>query len=862
MNRSHLWKFLFVVFVVFWSFTEIWPPKAQNLADKFDELAVSPDTNNYKAILDKARALEAQFPNRSYSNLLAAIGTNDIRRYFPTNFVNYAAERNPTRAILNRVQREAAGKFRLGLDLQGGTAFLLELDTSKLGTNSLASTMGQSYLVDQAVSVLRRRVDAFGVAEPVIQPAGDNRILVQLPGLSEADKIAAKEGIQKAAFLEFRMVDPDQTEHLQSGLIPPGYELKQEKRHAQDGREGYVPVIVRKTPERGLTGKYVSGAHVTRDPLTGKPEIAFTLNSEGAEIFAEVTRQNVGQSLAIILDGEVVSAPRINGVIPGGSGQITGDFSEKEAVDLATALENPLQTPLRIIEERGVDPSLGADSVRSGIKASLIGTIAVALFMAIYYLRAGLVANVALLTNIIVLLGIMCSLNVTYTLPGIAGIVLTVGMAVDANVLIYERIREELAKGKSMRGALSAGYDRAFATIFDSHITTLISSVILIILGTGTIKGFGVSLTIGVAVSLFTALIVTRLIFDALLAKGWLKSLPMLHIIRASNLDFMKLAKIAFTLSWAIIVVGIGYGAFVRGSSLLGIDFAGGESITYSFDPAHRVDVDKLRTTLNELKFGEPQVGYQNDSGSGKQSLRVTVGVDREAIKLGKPSNRADLVDATLKKQFPEAKFGRLATEQVGPTVGEEIQKSAIIASLLSLFGILVYVAFRYEFSFAVGAVVAVIHDVLMTIGCYSLTGLFGEGRQFNATFVAALLTIIGFSINDTIVIFDRIREDLKLGIPGSFTQILNKALNQTLSRTIITSGTVFLATASLYLFGGGPINDFAFTFLVGIITGTYSSIYIASALVLWWHKGQRPAIGTNVPVPTGADRETASARA
>ena len=852
MNRSNLLKFAFVVFVVFWSVTEIWPPKAANLVAKFDELAINVDTNTYKGILDRARTLEGQYPGRSYSNLLAAIGTNDIRRYFPTNFVKLTGERNPTRAILNGVQREAAGKFKLGLDLQGGTAFLLEMDTTKLGTNSLNQSMGQSYLVDQAVSVIRRRVDAYGVAEPIIQPAGDNRILVQLPGLSEADKIAAKEGIQKAAFLEFRMVDPDMQEHMQSGLIPPGYEVKQQKLHVRDGSEAFAPIIVRKTPERGLTGKYVSGAHVTRDQLTGRPEIAFTMNADGAEIFAQVTRENVGQRLAIILDGEVVSAPNINGPIPGGSGQITGDFSEKEAFELATALENPLQTPLRIIEERSVDPTLGDDSIKSGIRASLYGTIAVALFMAIYYLRAGLVANVALLTNIIVLLGIMCSLNVTYTLPGIAGIVLTVGMAVDANVLIYERIREELAKGKSMRGALSAGYDRAFATIFDSHITTLISSVILIMLGTGAIKGFGVSLTIGVAVSLFTALVVTRLIFDFLLARGWLKTLPMLHIIKSVDLDFMKLAKPAFILSWTIILVGIGYGVFVRGSNMMGIEFAGGESYTYAF--VQKVDVDKVRAAVTELKLGEPQVGYQRDFGSSKESLHVAVGVDQEALKNHTPSTHSEKVEAKLKQTFPEAKFNRLSTEQVGPTVGEEIQKSAIIASLLSLFGILVYVAFRYEFSFAVGAVIAVIHDVLMTIGCYCLTGLFTEGRQFNATFVAGLLTIIGFSINDTIVIFDRIREDLKLGVPGTFKELVNKALNQTLSRTIITSGTVFLATMSLYLFGGGPINDFAFTFLVGIITGTYSSIYIASALVLWWHKGQRPAIGMNVVATTDAD--------
>ena len=853
MNRSHLWKFLLVLFVVVWSFGEIWPPKARNLVDKFDELAVpvSGDTN-YNAIIARARELDAKTPGQGYVALLAAIGTNDVRRYFPTNFVKFASERNPTRAILNRVQREAAGKFKLGLDLQGGTAFLLEMDLSKVagGSNSLAAAVGgRSYFVDQAVSVLSRRVDAFGVAEPLIQPAGENRILVQLPGLSEADKLAAKENIQKAAFLEFRMVDPEMREHLQSGLIPPGFEVKQEKLHGQEGDAVYVPVIVRKAPERGLTGKYVTSAHVTRDPLSGRPEIAFTLNSEGAQIFADVTRQNIGQRLAIILDGEVVSAPNINGVIPGGSGQITGDFSEKEAFELATALQNPLQTPLKIIEERGVDPSLGEDSIQSGIRAALYGTIAVALFMAVYYLRAGLVANVALLTNVLVLLGIMCSLNVTYTLPGIAGIVLTVGMAVDANVLIYERIREELAKGKSMRGALAAGYDRAFSTIFDSHITTLISSVILIALGTGSIKGFGVALTIGVAVSLFTALVVTRLIFDFLLARGLLKTLPMLHLIKSSHLDFMKLAKVAFTISWAVILVGIGYGVFVRGSHLLGVEFAGGDSLTLRFE--QKVDVDQLRKEVAKLGVGDALISYQRDLSNGKETLRVSTAKDA-ALK----------VQAALEQAFPQAKFNRAALDQVGPTVGQEIQKSAIVAALLSLFGILVYVAFRYEFSFAVGAVIAVVHDVLMTIGWYCLTGLVGEGRQFNATFVAALLTIIGFSINDTIVIFDRIREDLKLGITGSFKSLVNRALNETLSRTIITSGTVFIATLSLYLFGGGPINDFAFTFLVGIITGTYSSIYIASAFVLWWHKGQRPALGMNVPVKTDAAVERAAAKA
>src|SRR5208283_1615286 len=427
-----------------------------------------------------------------------------------------------------------------------------------------------------------------------------------------------------------------------------------------------------------------------------------------------------------------------------------------------------------------------------------------------------------LVTNIIILMGVMCSIGTTLTLPGIAGVVLTVGMAVDANVLIYERIREELAKGKSLRGAIAAGYARAFGTIFDSHVTTLISSIILIFMGTGEIKGFGVTLTIGVAASLFTALVVTRLIFNFLLDRNWIKSLPMFHLIRATKLDFMKLAKPAFILTWTIIIIGLGYGIFDRGSRLFGVDFAGGDSTKFSF--AQKLDVEQIRSALAAADEKDSQIQYQKDVGGGTETLRVTTSIGSA-------------------EKVVQAQFKAIEQQRVGAVVGEEIKRSAIIASLLSLFGILIYVAFRYEFYFAVGAVVAVIHDVFMTIGCYCIANGV-SGREFNSTVVAAILTIIGFSTNDTIVIFDRIREDLKLGVRGSFKEIINQALNQTLSRTLITSGTVFLATTALYVFGGGVINDFAFTFLIGILTGTYSSIYIASALVLWLHKGERPAIG------------------
>jgi len=324
----------------------------------------------------------------------------------------------------------------------------------------------------------------------------------------------------------------------------------------------------------------------------------------------------------------------------------------------------------------------------------------------------------------------------------------------------------------------------------------------------------------------------------------------MLHIIRTSKIDFMRWAIPAFIASWLLILVGNSYGIFVRGHDVLGVEFSGGETITLSFDQQHKVDQQKVREAAGKVASGEVLVSYQRDVSTGKEELRITA---RTAGKSGVEQDIGRKILQELRTEFPEAQFPAqpLSTDSVGPTVSQDLQETAILASLLAMFGILVYVAFRYEFSFAVGAVIAIIHDIFMTLGCY-----FMAGRELNATTVAAVLTIIGFSINDTIVIFDRIREDLKLGVRGTFKDIINQALNQTLSRTIITSGTVFLATASLYIFGGSVINDFAFAFLVGIITGTYSSIYIASALVLWWHKGQRPKIGASQQLTA----ETASA--
>jgi len=833
MNKNNnLGRFILVLAIIAWALMEIYPPTSRDLVQEFNNRALSKDAT-FKDIVQKAAELQKAGTNE-FTALQIATGTNELKKYFPF----YSAAVNqvyPNIYILNHLQRDAAGRIKLGIDLQGGTSFLVEMDTNALvmSTNSQQTQAeATSAALSQAIDVLRKRIDRFGVAEPIIQSAGGNRILIQLPGLSQADKDSAREQITKSAYLEFRMVADNSAEIVNPRTgellapVPPGYEVKKYVEQQKGGQSIMDALVVKKKPENGLAGDIVKNAMVVRGNL-GEPQIDFELTADGAKAFGEVTRNNVGHRLAIVLDKDVYSAPTIQSPIETGNGQITGSYTYDTALQLANVLQNPLRAPLHIVSTSDVGATLGQDAIHSGINASIAGVAFVCLFMLCYYFIAGIAANIALVTNVVILLGVMCSVGTTFTLPGIAGGVLTVGMAVDANVLIYERIREELAKGKSLRGAIEAGYGRAFGTIFDSHVTTLISSIILIMMGTGEIKGFGVTLTIGVAASLFTALVVTRLIFNFLVDRNWISSLKMLHVIRSSKVNFMSIATPLALATTIFAVASIGFG-LTRGSQLFGIDFLGGDSTLYSFSqPAEMKDI---RSALGPIGEKDAQIQFQKVGNA--QMLSIT-----------SSSGSANKVTEALTSKFPQSHFEVAGHQEVGATLGKEIQQSAIIASLLAMFGILVYVAFRYEFYFAVAAVIAVFHDVLFAIGAYCIANA-TSGRQFNATVVAAVLTIIGFSINDKIVIFDRIREDLKLGVRGTFKDVINQALNQTLSRTIITSGTVFIATLSLYLFGGGVINDFAFTFLVGIVVGTYSSIYIASTIVLWLYKGERPEIG------------------
>ena len=696
--------------------------------------------------------------------------------------------------------------INLGLDLKGGMHLVLEVDTSKL---SEAEKRGAR---ERAVEIIRRRVDEFGVSEPSIIPEGENRIVVQLPGITDRDR--AYKLIGKTALLEFRLVSADQEKILeaQKGNPPVGYQLA-EMPSGHEANAYKIPILVKSTPE--LTGAYLADAQPDWGGSYQEPEISITFNNEGAKRFAQITEAYVGRQLAIMLDGEVLMAPSIKTVIPNGRGVITGNFTTMEVKDTALLLRaGALPAPVKILEDRTVSPTLGKDSIRKGITASLAGFALVILFMAGYYFTAGWIANFALLLNLIILMGSMAWFKFTLTLPGIAGIILTMGMAVDANVLIFERMREELATGKKLRTAIVNGYDRAFLAIFDSNLTTLLSGVILFIFGTGPVKGFAVTLSIGIATSMFTALVVTRLVFDCMTLSPNFQKLKMLRLIRETNVDFLSKGLPCVLLSAAFIIVGL-VTLGIKGKEMLGLDFTGGALVQLRFEKP--IAVDKIRSALGEIGLGNSTIQQSKDKDMDMVLIKTGLGKEREIM-------------AKLPAKIPDNKFEVLRSEEVGPAIGKDLRKKAIIAVILSIVGIGVYLWFRFELPYGVGALVSLLHDVLVTVGAMALTG-----REIDLTTIAALLTVVGYSVNDTIVIFDRVRENLKTMRKTDLKGVFNISVNQTLSRTILTTLTVFLVLLTLYFFGGAVINNFAFALVVGCFAGVYSTVFIASPVVLWW---------------------------
>src|SRR5437899_7420046 len=703
-------------------------------------------------------------------------------------------------------------KIALGLDIQGGTSFLIRL----VGGDKVMN----KGMLDQAVEVIRKRVDYFGVGEPIISPVGNDRILVQIPGLDTAKIQEARDQLSRVAKLEFRLVYPDNGERLRAidagkEVIPPDYRIEAYKHPAEGNEKPFEErLLVKKKADLGGDRVSASNAYYGNEGWT----VQLKFDSEGAKKFGQITEQYKGHRFAIVLDGLIQSAPVIRDAIYGGDAIITGKFSEHEARGLASVLENPLQTPVSIEEERSVSRALGLDSIRASILAGLVGLAITLVCVAIYYKIPGLVANLALIINLILLIGALTMFRFVLTLPGIAGIILTIGLSVDASVLVYERLREELALGKSLKVAVQAAYEKAFSSIFDANVTTLITAVILFWKASGPVKGFAISLTLGILASLFTALIVGRNIFEFFVDTGRVKKISMLHLISSQNINFLGKGFLACMCSLALIIAGA-TSFYVRGEKNFGVDFRGGDLITLSSPQA--IDVGKVRAALQPINLADAAIQESNQGGKYYITVRT-------------PLHTSDAVEKQIMTAMPQAQFKVEGAERVGALVGGELARSSLVALGLGIIGILIFVTLRFELSFDVGSIVGLLHDVLITIGVFSLLH-----RELTLTMVGAVLTIAGYSINDTIVVYDRIREGLASGRKGSIEQIMNESINQTLSRTILTSTVTLIPILCLFLFGGAVLRDFSLAIIIGVVVGTYSSIFIASPIVLWWTRAR-----------------------
>lgn len=615
--------------------------------------------------------------------------------------------------------------------------------------------------------------------------------------------------------------------------------------------------------EPAMSGDVVTDARADFNSQTGgSAEVSMTMNTEGAKKWARLTRNNVGNQIAIVLDNYVYSYPRVNQEITGGRSSITGQFSVAEAKDLANVLKSgKLPAPAHIIQEEIVGPSLGQESITKGLWSFLIAFLVVMIYMIFYYRHAGWVANLALIINMFFITGILASLGAVLTLPGIAGIVLTIGMSVDANVLIYERIKEELNAGKGLRMALSDGYKNAYSAIIDSNLTTLLTAVILGYFGKGPIYGFAITLGIGIITSLFSAIFITRLIYEGFLSKkkniAFATKLTQ-NAFKNTAVKFIEKRKFAYVISAIVIIIGV-TSLFTRGLNL-GVDFTGGRNYIVRFQDD--VSVNDIKSNLGDVYGEVPEV----KTFGGNNQIKVTTKYlidpayeltesdkqefyDITGVAQGEEVDIDDYVEAKLYqglkpylgdidyKMFvsdQDKKIGRMSSQLVGPTIADDIKTSAIYAVIFSLIIIFLYILIRFSnWQFGLGAIAALMHDVLFILGIYSIFyTIMPFSMEIDQSFIAAILTVVGYSINDTVVVFDRIREYLGLYKKRGRKEILNTALNSTLARTFSTSLSTFVVLLTIFIFGGEMIRGFIFAMLVGVVVGTYSSLFIATPVV------------------------------
>jgi len=712
---------------------------------------------------------------------------------------------------------------------------------------SLASTYTDKIYEDAlqgSEKVLRNRVNEFGLTQATVVRQGNNRVRVQIPGEKNPQKVI--QNMLRPAQLEFRIVSDESRERapelyeekevngqtvrtVKTEEVPPGQRLffgeVSERDPKRFGVKEKRTIAYLLKEEVVLTGANLEETYVevVQSDLESPIHINLAFNREGSRTFKELTEQNRGKQLAILLDGTVYTAPFIKEVISNGRCYISGSFDMEEAREISQVLKaGSMPARLKVEHKQTVGATLGTDTIRASVKVLLIGAALVVCFMILYYGVAGMIADIALALNVILILAVLSMARATLTLSGIGGILLTVGMAVDANVLIYERIREEIKKGKALKMAVKQGFDRAFHVIWDSNFTTLITAFILLQFAVGTVKGFALTMAIGLLVNLYTGLGVTHCLTDIWV--NWKNKIHLgfLSIFSNTKINFMKWRHVAYVVSALLILSGI-FSMIVNKGPNYAVDFEGGLLTQVQFK--EEVSGEDIRSVF--LSAGVPSMRVQRVTGTDEFLIKMKKMIDDD-----EGDKTEDFVEKTLGASFGTGKFEIRSVQQVGNEIGEEFRVIAVRSVIIAAIAILIYIGFRFQFVFGLGAVGALIHDFLITVGILTIFG-----REISLEVVSALLMIIGYSINDTIVIFDRIRENMRTVYGKKFGDIANLSINQSLNRTVLTSGTTFIPMLIMFFFGGKGLADFALTICIGVIVGTYSSSFVATPIVYEWMK-------------------------
>ncbi|KAF0095322.1 MAG: SecD/SecF fusion protein [Puniceicoccaceae bacterium 5H] len=868
MNGTNVFRLILTIIVVAWAAMELTPlqdtpldqymlervtaevdaagEQQQTQAENRQELATLIDRAKQKVEEAKDGEYTADNPN-PYPSFSAAIRRiaddegidlaqfySDLRHRLHTKNLE---RRNA--AIVKEMINDSQGAIDLGLDLAGGVSLTYSVDMSELDDNATVRTSQ----MNEVRNVVAERVDSLGVAEPVVRVKGDNLIEVQMPGLDTSSAST----ISKTAKLEFRLVHPSIRNYRPGMDVPLGYEpMKYEHEDQETGEMIEEQILVERIPV--MKGDAVKAARPSLNQ-SGSYLVQLQFTGEGQEQFADTTERMAKEKrlMAIILDGEIVSTVSAKARIDSPSAVIErglGGFPQNEAFDLANSLSNPLSTELHEEQVYEIGASLAEDAKVASLRAAALGGSLVVIFMILYYGIPGVIAMVTVGLNLLLVIAALAAFGATVTLPGVAALVLTIGMAVDANILIFERIREEIQVGKSIENAFYTGFSKSLSTILDANVTTLITALILFQLGEGPVKGFGVTLAIGIIFTVFCSLVVSRWMLDLLVSTKVIQKPFRFQFFANVNFPFLNYTKRAVAATAVVLTVGV-VSLVMHRDSMWGIDFTGGDQVSIGYQGD--LTAGKIEDWAHDAGFEQVNAFAINPVGAEVQQMAVQTA----------PDQGRELYDA-LEQAHPDAHLELVGLTQIAASVGNNVTTGALIAMGGALLSMLLYVALRFEFGYAMGAVVASLHDILLTIGIYVFLGEFlglGSG-QFSAPMIAAILMTVGYSINDTIVVFDRIREELDLNPGLTLRQIIHLSINRVLNRTVWTSVTTFFAAFMLFLFGAGVVQDFSLIFLLGVLTGTFSSMFVATPVFYAYHKGSRKHVEESSFVPNYAWQE------